>query len=111
MNIAFFIPSLNIGGAERVTALLANSFSENKMNCSIIKYSSEDSKFELNENIEVFNIDKETKSKIYGFLKRIFEIRKYSKKKSNRFLDLYASIRIDSCCYCNVWFKYQSYRI
>ncbi len=86
MNIAFFIPSLNIGGAERVTALLANSFSENKMNCSIIKYSSEDSKFELNENIEVFNIDKETKSKIYGFLKRIFEIRKYSKKNQIDFL-------------------------
>ncbi len=75
MKITFIISSLSSGGAERVLSNLANALSK-KHNIKIITFSSEDSFYDLSQNIEHIKLNLMEESKnifisLYNTLKRI----------------------------------------
>ena len=56
-NIAFVLPSLGMGGAERVASELANEFVKNGINTSIILLDNNEICYELDENIDIHFIE------------------------------------------------------
>ena len=99
MKILFIISSLSSGGAERVLSSLANYFSKNH-NVFIATFSTEDSFYELEENIEHIKLDLLKKSNnkfesIKNILTRLFVLKRV-------FKDVNADINISFMTHTNL---------
>ena len=77
LNIAHFIGSLNIGGAENQVALLLNSLADKGHNCHVIVMREGDGYQDaLREGVKYFNIDYRTRyapaslARLYNYLKK-----------------------------------------
>ncbi len=75
MKICFIIPSMVGGGAERVTANLANRLDEMGHEVNILMTASDDVEYELNENILVRQISRRTHGSFMGRVQRILTLR------------------------------------
>jgi len=73
MNIAFIIPSMGGGGAERVIAELANEFVKQNHTVSIVTTKNPICVYSLEEPVKLIDISK----KKQGFISRILSIRKF----------------------------------
>lgn len=80
-RIVFFIGSLQLGGAERVLSILANSLIILKYEVTIILYYDREICYELNNDIKIIEIEKETKSSSY-FTNMLF-LRKYIQRNAD----------------------------
>ncbi len=78
LKIAFVIPRMGGGGAERVTANLANGFSEKGHDVRIITIVSDKSFYPIKKAIKIYsaNISVNRKSKITALKSQIFNLRK-----------------------------------
>ena len=83
MKICFIIPSMTGGGAERVTANLANRMDEMGHEVRIMMTSSDDVAYKLNENVYVFNLGYRTNGSLIGRFRRITSMRRYFKKNKD----------------------------
>ena len=79
MKICFIIPSMTGGGAERVTANLANRLDEMGHEVRIMMTASDDVAYKLNDTIAVEQISERTHGSIMGRVQRILTLRKYFK--------------------------------
>lgn len=77
MKICFIIPSMTGGGAERVTANLANRLDEMGHEVKILMTASDDVDYELNDGILTFQIGERTHGSLIGRVQRIVTLRKY----------------------------------
>ncbi|MBO5486499.1 MAG: glycosyltransferase family 4 protein [Eubacterium sp.] len=80
MKICFVIPSMTGGGAERVTANLANRLDEMGHEVKILMTASDDVAYKLNEGISVNQIGERTHGSLLGRVQRIFTLRRYFKQ-------------------------------
>lgn len=80
MRIMFCLGSMNKGGAERVVANLSNLFSK-KYDVSIVITSSDSSAYTLNDNINLYHLDKQKSNDnfITKNIKRSYTLRKIIK--------------------------------
>ena len=93
MKICFIIPSMTGGGAERVTANLANRLDEMGHEVTIMMTASGDVAYRLNVGISVKQIGERTHGSMLGRLQRIFTLRDYFKKNRNT---VYVSMPTDT---------------
>jgi len=71
MKIAFVIPSLSAGGAERVATFLANEWSKKGHTLTIVKLDSEEAFYPLEKEINVFSLNLNRPT--LGIFQKIFE--------------------------------------
>lgn len=93
MRICFIIPSMTGGGAERVTANLANRLDEMGHEVKIMMTASDDVAYKLNDKITVEQIGERTHGSIMGRVQRIFTLRKYFKQNKDT---VYVSMPTDT---------------
>lgn len=93
MKICFIIPSMTGGGAERVTANLANRLDELGHEVTIMMTASGDVAYQLNDGIFVNQIGERTHGSMIGRLQRIFSLRNYFKKNKDA---VYVSMPTDT---------------
>lgn len=93
MKICFIIPSMTGGGAERVTANLANRLDDMGHEVRIMMTSSDDVAYKLNDGISVNQIGERTHGSLLGRLQRIFTLRKYFKQNKDT---VYVSMPTDT---------------
>ncbi len=80
-KIAFFIGSLNRGGAERVISILANHYAENGYQVDVIMLLDNIVGYELNKNVNVINYSGNGLSKVKRIPYWLKTIRKYVKEQ------------------------------
>lgn len=93
MKICFIIPSMTGGGAERVTANLANRLDEMGHEVKIMMTASDDVAYKLNAGISVNQIGQRTHGSMLGRVQRIFTLRKYFKQNRDT---VYVSMPTDT---------------
>ena len=93
MKICFIIPSMTGGGAERVTANLANRLDEMGHEVKIMMTASDDVAYKLNDGISVNQIGERTHGSLLGRFQRIFTLRKYFKENRDT---VYVSMPTDT---------------
>lgn len=93
MKICFIIPSMTGGGAERVTANLANRLDEMGHEVKILMTASGDVAYKLNEDVKASQIGERTHGSIMGRVQRIFTLRKYFKENMDT---VYVSMPTDT---------------
>lgn len=79
MKICFLIPSMTGGGAERVTANLANKMDEMGHEVTILMVASDEVAYHLSEGIKVNTFGSRSHGALIGRVKKIFEFRRYFK--------------------------------
>ena len=93
MKICFIIPSMTGGGAERVTANLANRLDEMGHEVRIMMTASDDVAYKLNDAIAVEQIGERTHGSVMGRVQRILKLRKYFKSNKDT---VYVSLPTDT---------------
>ncbi len=87
MKIGFLIKDLSFGGAERATVSLANNFALHSQDVEIITFKGSESFYPLEELVTVYTADlgeleqSASLKRLFGSIKRIFEIRKIVKSQ------------------------------
>lgn len=87
MKIGFLIKDLSFGGAERATVSLANYFALHSQDVEIITFKGSESFYPLEEFVTVYTADlgeieqSASLKRLFGSIKRIFEIRKIVKSQ------------------------------
>ena len=84
MNIMFIIPRMGGGGAERVTAHIANYLSENDYDVTLTTFISGESFYSLNKEINYIgascNVSKKSVLRKFSMIKELFKAVKYISK-------------------------------
>lgn len=93
MKICFIIPSMTGGGAERVTANLANRLDEMGHGITILMTASDDVAYKLNDGIDIRQIGERTHGSMLGRVQRIFTLRTYFKEHKDT---VYVSMPTDT---------------
>lgn len=83
MKICFIIPSMTGGGAERVTANLANRLDEMGHEVTIMMTASDDVDYRLNESVVLFKMGNRTNGSLIGRIQRITTMRRYFRKNND----------------------------
>lgn len=93
MKICFIIPSMVGGGAERVTANLANRLDEMGHEVNILMTASDDVEYKLNDGISATQIGQRTHGSLWGRVQRILTLRRYFKNHKDT---VYVSMPTDT---------------
>lgn len=93
MKICFIIPSMTGGGAERVTANLANRLDEMGHEVKILMTASDDVAYTLRDGINVTQIGQRTHGSLMGRVQRIFTLRRIFKENRDT---VYVSMPTDT---------------
>ncbi|MBU3570695.1 glycosyltransferase [Priestia aryabhattai] len=86
-KIMFFVPSLGIGGAQKVASFVINSYSENGHKLTVVSYDRADKAIKFDSRINVIELNGswgKSKSKIYSLLEK-FKTFIGAKKIINKF--------------------------
>ena len=70
-NVAFIIPGMAMGGAERVVSVIANSFMERDIKCTIYVYNDIQETHLINPNVTIININWEKMSIQKGIVNKV----------------------------------------
>lgn len=80
-GITFLIESLSDGGAERVTSVLANIFSDNGFNVNMIIINETENEYLINDKIKRYYLSsKKSSIRFFRLIKRIREVNKLMRK-------------------------------
>ncbi len=90
MNITFIVPTLDKGGSERVTSVLANRFSESQYNVKILTLYKSNSSYNLKSSVTIHSLGVNHSknqlsliSKVKNFISRTYLLGKYFKDKDD----------------------------
>jgi len=102
-KIAFVIPNLNQGGAERVLATLANRFAQDGSEVSIITFDNGNSFYTLDQNISIVPLNTTTKGFLSSPLNAIKRTRQYIKSIRKTKPDIVISFMDYPNVLCVLW--------
>lgn len=83
MKVIFVVSALHGGGAERVIATLANTFSRCKDKVIILMIAGNEQAYEIEADVEVISLGGASHGKLTARVKRLFFMRRFFKEHSN----------------------------
>tara|TARA_Y100000748_G_scaffold284200_1_gene265809 strand:+ start:20669 stop:21763 length:1095 start_codon:yes stop_codon:yes gene_type:complete len=115
VNITFVISTLAKGGSERVTSILANRFSKGQYNVTILTLFSSKISYDISPEVNIISLDQKLFSKkksfflkLYYYLKRIFDLGKYFKKRNENIIVIGSDILNATIAVSKLIFNFKS---